>query len=114
MGVFGKWGESGPVPMGWRVIGLFILIESVAYFIPNSWLIEHPLRLKTYLCVTVLPIVGILIAIIMTVSTEADLLCENVAVIVGWSVGFALAPMSALLYASVSRRRECKGHTCPR
>jgi hypothetical protein len=95
----GGWGEPGPAPVPWRLLGCFVLLEGFLYLLPNSLLRKYWLLSILYLVTTSLPILGLGIAAVVTVISNGFmfLLREALIAILLMTVAFSFAPISLLL-----------------
>jgi hypothetical protein len=95
----GGWGEPGPAPYGWRLLGFLTLFEGSLYCVPNSVLVNRRLILKTYLALTSLPICGLVVATVITIATSGfwSFLREAALAVLIMGIGYSFAPISLIM-----------------
>jgi hypothetical protein len=103
MGIIGM-GPDGPMPIGWRLIGLLSFVLGVMYWLPNEKIQPHKI---IYLALTISPALALSVQLIYEVLSEgigSTFVMDLTIVWVLITICLCLAaPISLVLYAKSKR-----------
>jgi uncharacterized membrane protein HdeD (DUF308 family) len=70
VGIFGLGPDGPTVLIGWRLIGLFVLLQGILYILSNSKFRDDPRLLTFYFSATFLPAIVIVIVAFFSINAE--------------------------------------------